>query len=135
MDALAAGHDAAVQMIDTSLVRVQCRRFATRYDKLAANYLALVKLASIRIWLRANEFTSWLVGRYVRPAGRHQLISLTGKSVILCPSPFAKIFVFVSDPNHFYNVGHPVLHEGPSRSSRTLAWDAVDADSTADERC
>ena len=27
----------------------------TRYDKLAANYLAFVKLASIRIWLRANE--------------------------------------------------------------------------------
>ena len=33
----------------------QCRRIATRYDKLAANYLAFVKLASIRIWLRANE--------------------------------------------------------------------------------
>jgi len=33
----------------------QCRRIATRYDKLAANYLAFIKLASIRIWLRANE--------------------------------------------------------------------------------
>jgi hypothetical protein len=76
MEALAAGHDAAVQMIGTSVVRVhqhgaciaraqlierffnkikQCRRVATRYDKLAANYLACVKLASIRIWLRANE--------------------------------------------------------------------------------
>jgi len=33
----------------------QCRRIATRYDKLAANYLAFVNLASIRIWLRANE--------------------------------------------------------------------------------
>src|SRR5947199_1389811 len=32
----------------------QCRRVATRYDKLAANYLAFIKLASIRIWLRAN---------------------------------------------------------------------------------
>ena len=76
MDALAARHDAAVQ-IDTSIVRVhqhgacianlierffnkieQCRRVATRYDKLAANYSAFVKLASIRIWLRANEFTA-----------------------------------------------------------------------------
>jgi transposase len=37
----------------------QCRRVATRYDKLAANYLAFVKLASIRIWLRANESTAW----------------------------------------------------------------------------
>ena len=27
---------------------------STRYDKLAANYLAFVKLASIRIWLRAD---------------------------------------------------------------------------------
>ena len=35
----------------------QCRRVATRYDKLAANYLAFIKLASIRIWLRANEST------------------------------------------------------------------------------
>jgi len=33
----------------------QCRRVATRSDKPAANYLACVKLASIRIWLRANE--------------------------------------------------------------------------------
>jgi len=31
----------------------QCRRAATRYDKLAANYLAFVQLASIRLWLNA----------------------------------------------------------------------------------
>jgi hypothetical protein len=37
----------------------QCRRIATRYDKLAANYLAFIKLASIRVWLRANESTPW----------------------------------------------------------------------------
>jgi transposase len=36
----------------------QCRRIATRYDKLAANYLAFVKLASIRMWLRVYESTS-----------------------------------------------------------------------------
>jgi len=30
---------------------------ARRYDKLAVNYLAFVKLGSIRIWLRANEST------------------------------------------------------------------------------
>jgi transposase len=28
----------------------QCRRIATRYDKLAANYLAFVQLASIWLW-------------------------------------------------------------------------------------
>ena len=31
---------------------------ATRYDKLAANYLAFIKLASIQLWIRAYEFTS-----------------------------------------------------------------------------
>jgi transposase len=35
----------------------QCRRIATRYDKLAANYLAFIKLASIRLWLRNYEST------------------------------------------------------------------------------
>src|SRR5271167_700915 len=33
----------------------QCRRIATRYDKLAANYLAFIQLASLRLWLRVNE--------------------------------------------------------------------------------
>jgi transposase len=32
----------------------QCRRIATRYDKLAANYLAFVQLASIRLWPAAR---------------------------------------------------------------------------------
>jgi transposase len=36
----------------------QCRRVATRYDKLAANYLAFVKLACIRLWLRVYECTT-----------------------------------------------------------------------------
>ena len=35
-----------------------CRRVATRYDKLAANYRAFIQLASIRLWLRANESAS-----------------------------------------------------------------------------
>ena len=35
----------------------QCRRVATRYDKLAANYLAFIQLASIKLWLRVNEST------------------------------------------------------------------------------
>ena len=36
----------------------QCRRVATRYDKLAANYLAFIKLACIRLWLRVYECTA-----------------------------------------------------------------------------
>ena len=31
------------------------RRVATRYDKLAANFLAMIQLASMRLWLRAYE--------------------------------------------------------------------------------
>ena len=31
------------------------RRVATRIEKHAANYLAMIKLAAIRIWLRVNE--------------------------------------------------------------------------------
>lgn len=37
------------------------RRVATRYDKLAQNYLAMAKLASIRIWIRI----------YLNSAGLH----------------------------------------------------------------
>ena len=36
----------------------QCRRIATRYEKLAANYLAMIKIATIRIGLQVNEFTT-----------------------------------------------------------------------------
>lgn len=34
------------------------RRIATRYDKLAENYLAALKLVAVRIWLRGNESTA-----------------------------------------------------------------------------
>src|SRR5262249_49942240 len=36
-----------------------CRRVATRYDKLAANYLPFIQLASMRLWLRVNEYTAY----------------------------------------------------------------------------
>jgi transposase len=34
------------------------RRVATRFDKLARNFLAAVHLAATRLWLRAYEFTT-----------------------------------------------------------------------------
>jgi transposase len=34
------------------------RRVATRYDKLAANFIAMVQRASLRLWLRAYESTA-----------------------------------------------------------------------------
>src|SRR5262249_31398404 len=36
----------------------QCRRVTTRYDKLAANYLALVQLAATRLWLSQRAYES-----------------------------------------------------------------------------
>lgn len=33
----------------------QCRRVAIRYGGLTANYLAFIRLASMRLWLRMNE--------------------------------------------------------------------------------
>ncbi len=43
-------------LIENAFCRLKdFRRVATRYDKLAENYLAGVKLASARIWMRANE--------------------------------------------------------------------------------
>ncbi|HTI31962.1 MAG TPA: IS5/IS1182 family transposase, partial [Sphingomonas sp.] len=34
------------------------RRIATRYDKLAENFLAMAQLASTRLWLRFYESTT-----------------------------------------------------------------------------
>ena len=34
------------------------RRIATRYEKLAANFLAMTKIATVRIWFRAYEATT-----------------------------------------------------------------------------
>ena len=48
-------HSTETESQRPDLLQPVSRWVATRYDKLAANYLALVKLASIRIWLRANE--------------------------------------------------------------------------------
>jgi transposase len=39
----------------------QCRRIATRYDKLAANYLTFIEPASIRRWIRAYESTLTMI--------------------------------------------------------------------------
>ena len=33
----------------------QFRHIATRYERLAANYLTMIKIATIRIWLRASK--------------------------------------------------------------------------------
>jgi hypothetical protein len=50
----------------------QYRRVTTRYDKLVANYLAFIKLASIRIWLRANESPRPSVASFTRSVNKHR---------------------------------------------------------------
>ena len=42
------------------------RRVATRYDNLAANFLTMIQLASMRLWLRAYESTAQLNNARVR---------------------------------------------------------------------
>ena len=52
----ANGVSLARKLVERFLNKVrQCRRVATRYDKLAANDLAFVQFASNRPWLRADE--------------------------------------------------------------------------------
>jgi transposase len=46
--------NALVELLKTKKAQAQACRHADSYDKLAANYLAFVKLAAIRTWLRAS---------------------------------------------------------------------------------
>ena len=51
-----ANHSAARNLVERFFNKIkQCRRVASRYDRLAANYLAFILLASIRLWLGVNE--------------------------------------------------------------------------------
>jgi transposase len=38
------------------------RRVSTRYDKLAANFLAMVQVASMRLWLQTYQSTPQIAG-------------------------------------------------------------------------
>ena len=67
---LPASKERARNLIERFFNKIkQCRRVATRYDKLAANYPAFIKLASIRIWLRANESTPLVISGNVAGLG------------------------------------------------------------------
>ena len=52
------GYGAVGVTMGAGMLAPTCDRAATRYDKFAANYLALIQLASIRLWLRLNESTT-----------------------------------------------------------------------------
>ena len=47
------------------------RRVATRFDKLAGNFPAMVQLTSIRLWLRAYESTTWVASNAHPHINRH----------------------------------------------------------------
>jgi transposase len=50
----------ARNLVERSFNKIkQFRRIATRYDKLAETFLAALKIATVRIWLRDNESASW----------------------------------------------------------------------------
>ena len=59
------------------------RAVATRYDKRADNFLAGVKLASIRVWLHFNEFDDLV--QSLSDAGRHEPVepfAETGRAIV-----------------------------------------------------
>jgi predicted amidophosphoribosyltransferase len=58
----------------------QCRRVATGYGKLAANYLTFIKLASIRIRLRANESRPNVFKKFEARRRRAQQAGTSAKS-------------------------------------------------------
>jgi hypothetical protein len=57
----------------------------TRYDKLAANYLAFIQLASIRLWLRVNESVPSFHRALGRQAGTVGVASPGGEELIPPP--------------------------------------------------
>jgi len=75
------GSSPATGSNDSSTASSNVAGVATRYDKLAANYLAFVQLASIRLWLRPNESTSEINGC---PACIHVNLSVRA-SLPVCP--------------------------------------------------
>src|SRR5437763_2505509 len=52
-NAVHVGHSTGGGEVARYIGRHGTERVATRYDKLAANYLAFIKLSSIRLWLRS----------------------------------------------------------------------------------
>jgi transposase len=86
----------------------QCRRVATRYDKLAANYLAFIKLASIRIWLRANESTPslWRRRRRRRTAPWEPKIQFSGVGGLLTYISFRQGVDDMNDHDEWMSYSH-----------------------------
>jgi transposase len=80
---------------------LQCRRVATCYDKLVANYLAFIQLAPIRLWLRISESTPSLARQKRRRAElRKNLLGLG------------------SDPPRRYRPSFHRQRSGPARNRR-----------------
>ena len=77
---------------DSSIRFRQCRRVATRHDKLAANYLVFIRPASIRLWLRVSESPRYAIdrARVSRAPGRRWRTGASGRRrPRLCRKPFA----------------------------------------------
>src|SRR5438309_7415698 len=54
-NAVHVGHSTGGGEVARYIGRHGTERVATRYDKLAANYLAFIQLSSIRLWLRSYK--------------------------------------------------------------------------------
>ena len=117
----------------------QYRRVATRYDKLAANYLAFIKIASIRVWLRANRVHALDMATY-------RCIAFIAGAGCRQDCPVTKAAAFLHDPAagseaaaSAFLAGLAVLRRINSQSQirvpATMRVSPVHDDGMADIRC
>jgi hypothetical protein len=101
-----------------------CRRVATRYDKFAANYLAFVQLASIRLWLRVNESTLAMTSLAFCLRQASSARASSGRSALLAALNLNKLpdQIPTQIPLKHVAVFH---HDLPAASLRNLASAAV----------
>src|SRR5258708_7418661 len=83
----------------------------------------------LRLGFRTSIIALFVWQSKVRVSGLARKIEFLelNQAVSICPVPFAKIFLFSFDPNHFYIRAVLSFREGRWPSSRTLGRDAMDA--------
>ena len=74
-----------------------------------------IQLSAKQVWI-ASSLSLLAMTNSTRKTARRQITFVF--SEMACPAPFAKIFRFAPDPNHFY-IDHVLSHRGALRTSRT----------------
>ena len=84
----------------------QCRRVATRYDRLAANHLAFVQLASIRLCLRVYESASYSSETHELQVSGGVRMQRTGwtPSITVSLSKVREVAMVATEPKAFWSL-------------------------------